>query len=651
MSSTSSLNDVLTAQNIYVNGLATDELDVANEALRVQNNTVIGYEVGGTVNGVLSLDIATGSNGGDASQSVAQVTGGTLIPDISGMSVDVSSGTFTTTDSDITIDIISVTNGEIDSDGSGNITTVSSVIGQVAVVTSTGTDAVSTVTSTIKSLTGVKPPDESIEIIALGGGAINELTASVTEAVKRKSSLISEIQSSASAASLDGLGNSISGALDSAVGELNDHIDSSGSNFGALSQLATDAVSAVEGVGNSVASAAAVGFNAVDSVIGQTIGQVTSIIEDGFQDALSDIGSAIDGVVDSLLPDVDTGFGFAQDLFEDITGSVGEIFQGIFSTALEITPDVISSVMKDVLEGGDINLTNATRRLALLDKNIGDDMKQIIETSEGSNPVEFEAVVETRAKAKSVPQSQIDSFKTTRGEIAKALSKVDTTISGTIVAQVGEFYTEDTDLADLIKRYLAADTESFAFVDSKEELGLEFYRMERAVSELIVHATETYTNANIGSEEIHLRHKEAGHGKGIQYHYVIRRDGRLQRGMPLDETGDASNVRGHAKNCIDVALVGGVNVPSNSDNPLENLSAQSFTQAQMKTLEAIIESFYIHQPGGQVFGHNAIDLANEDPYFDVVSYVENKFGKKTVYKDLLKDQSLSPKELVSKKPV
>jgi hypothetical protein len=121
--------------------------------------------------------------------------------------------------------------------------------------------------------------------------------------------------------------------------------------------------------------------------------------------------------------------------------------------------------------------------------------------------------------------------------------------------------------------------------------------------------------------------------------------------MPLDQISDASNIRGHAQNCIDVCLVGGVNVPTDEDNPLENLSSQSFTQAQMKTLEAVMEGFYHIVSGGQVIGHNNLSLLHEDPYFDVVSFVENKFGKKTVYNDLFTEPSLSRKELVSKKPI
>ena len=218
-----------------------------------------------------------------------------------------------------------------------------------------------------------------------------------------------------------------------------------------------------------------------------------------------------------------------------------------------------------------------------------------------------------------------------------------------MVSNVGEFYTEDLDLQELAKRYNRY-VRKFTYVDSKEELELEMHQASREFSELIVHASETYTNANIGAEEIQLRHNDAGH-VGIQYHYVVRRDGTVQRALPLNKIADASDINRHKFNCIDVCLVGGVNVPSESDNPLLNLSSTSFTQAQMKSLETIIEAFYKKCSGGQVLGHNAIDAESQDPYFDVLSYVENKFGKKSIYKDPLTETSKSRKELVNVRPV
>ena len=328
---------------------------------------------------------------------------------------------------------------------------------------------------------------------------------------------------------------------------------------------------------------------------------------------------------------------------------MGSTLQGIFGSSFDINADAVSNIIQDVIDG---SLGKATKTLALLDKSLSKKMRDVIEnTPDRDDPAAFRKSVIQKAKSADISNTDINAFQSLYTNIETALNSLDTTIAGKLVSEVGEFYTEDTDLADLIKRYIGADTKEFTYVSSKEELGLEFYRMTRSVSEMIIHATETYTNANIGSEEIHLRHLEAEQPNGIQYHYVIRRDGRLQRGMPLDKTGNASNKFGHKENAVDVVLVGGVNVPSDADNPLENLSAQSFTQVQMKTLELVMEAFYQHMPGAQIFGHNAIDENNEDPYFDVISFVENKFGKKSVYKDLLTEQSLSAKDLVNKRPI
>jgi hypothetical protein len=71
----------------------------------------------------------------------------------------------------------------------------------------------------------------------------------------------------------------------------------------------------------------------------------------------------------------------------------------------------------------------------------------------------------------------------------------------------------------------------------------------------------------------------------------------------------------------------------------------------MKTLETLLELFYQTVPGGQVLGHNDIDISSQDPYFDVISFVENKFGKKTVYSDPLTETSLDRNGLKLKKAV
>jgi N-acetylmuramoyl-L-alanine amidase len=670
------INDYLAAKtkNTDYQISVSQNLATANNAYVANVATALGGGIGTDVNGFVSVD-ATGANLGSVTISgdventhpitsvvMTQITpNASMFPNtnLAGSLVDVAAGVYLVTDDlsgEITLLLQDSAGGEPLEDSSGNpLTQVVAAVPNVSVTVEDAltfgggsipsTQVPQTINQTIESLTGITPPDESITIVSLGGAAVSALTATIKVSAERKKSLLGTIKQKAAASSVEGLGDSITKTIDDATKVMDETINSS-----SLTQDVMGAVSAVQGIGDEVATAAASATNSLTGALTSTIGQVTSAIEDGFNSVIGAVETSIGNLVDDVIGEIETGFGTAQNLFEDLTGSVGETLQGLFGSSAGLSKNFVSDIIKDVLAGGDINLTKAAKKLALADGSLSPEMKSVISSVDADDPQEFTRRVVNKANARGIPASQITQFNNTVTKIESALSKVDTTISGTIVSQVGEFYTEDTDLAELVKRYLGADTTNFVYVDSKEELGLEMKKITRVVSEVIVHATETYTNANIGSEEIHLRHNDAGHN-GIQYHYVIRRDGRLQRGMPIDKVSSASDINGHSLNCIDIALVGGINVPTEDENPLLNLSAQSFTQAQMKTLEAFLEVFYMRNPGGQVLGHNAIDDNSLDPYFDVISFVENKFGKKSVYEDPLTEQSLSAKELTTKRPV
>ena len=405
---------------------------------------------------------------------------------------------------------------------------------------------------------------------------------------------------------------------------------------------------------------------ALTSTVGAVVGGLTDVVT-GNDGGLGGLGGLIDDVVDTIddfvegiATDIDTGFGAAQDLFEDLTGTATDALTSLLP-GIGLAKETVSSVVSLITEsqifalrgdtaGADLNLSKAAKSLLKEDTSFSPKMREAIAEAEGNSISALADDIDKKAAAKGVSATERQRAKTQVTSTESALKKLDASIAGQIVDKVGDFYTEDADLAELVQRYTGATTESFAYVDSREELEYEFIDMSRNVSEVILHATDTYTNANIGSEEIHLRHNDAGHD-GIQYHYVIRRDGRLQRGMPIAETSDASAINGHKANCIDVALVGGVNVPTEADAPDQHLSASSYTQAQMKTLEQLLLAFYQVVPGGQVLGHNDIDIESPDPYFDVPSYVENLFGKKSVYENPLVDPSVSLSDLVNKEPV
>jgi len=63
----------------------------------------------------------------------------------------------------------------------------------------------------------------------------------------------------------------------------------------------------------------------------------------------------------------------------------------------------------------------------------------------------------------------------------------------------------------------------------------------REIQKLIVHCTDSPDDLDIGFQEINQWHKERGwlsdSGISCGYHYIIRRDGKIERGRPDEEPG------------------------------------------------------------------------------------------------------------------
>jgi len=187
----------------------------------------------------------------------------------------------------------------------------------------------------------------------------------------------------------------------------------------------------------------------------------------------------------------------------------------------------------------------------------------------------------------------------------------------------------------------------FPYISSIEELQAELRNVDREVTEVVVHWTETHTDKNIGSEEINKYHLDLGLN-GIGYHYVIRRDGSLQRGRPINIAGQHAPTNNHDTRSIGIVFVGGINVPSGTPNPGNFLSVQSLTRSQLNTFDHFCRSFYAVFPGGQIVGHSEIDEDEVDPGFEVIDYVASVFGKTSKFTDILNQSPLTVEEILQK---
>ena len=189
--------------------------------------------------------------------------------------------------------------------------------------------------------------------------------------------------------------------------------------------------------------------------------------------------------------------------------------------------------------------------------------------------------------------------------------------------------------------------QSGTYVSSVEELEYEMGSTDRKISEIIVHWSETFQNANLNGQQL-----EVVTGAGSRkYHYIIKRDGTVERGVPIKQAG--SHTRGHNSYSIGICLVGGLKVPSHdlSSNSsrldLYDVGAESLTRGQYNTLHEIFRVFFTQYPGGQALGHSEVDVLENDPGFEVRDYVYNLFNKQSLYLDPANEGEKSPDEVLA----
>jgi N-acetylmuramoyl-L-alanine amidase len=125
--------------------------------------------------------------------------------------------------------------------------------------------------------------------------------------------------------------------------------------------------------------------------------------------------------------------------------------------------------------------------------------------------------------------------------------------------------------------------------------------MMRAIKRHIIHASASPKNRDIGVKEITKWHQERGF-KTVGYHYVIRRDGTIETGRPLEQIG--AHVQGHNKDSIGTCLVGA------------GLSMADFTPEQLNALKGLHEELARRFPNLTLHGHR--EYANKScPGFNV----------------------------------
>ena len=116
----------------------------------------------------------------------------------------------------------------------------------------------------------------------------------------------------------------------------------------------------------------------------------------------------------------------------------------------------------------------------------------------------------------------------------------------------------------------------------------------RNVNKIIVHCSATLIEQDVDAAVIRSWHMSAPRNwSDIGYHFVIKRDGTIEAGRPLERVG--AHCKGFNTGSIGICLIGGLNA---SGKPEDN-----FTETQKNSLRLLIDGFKFKYGLTEIKGH------------------------------------------------
>ncbi|MCR5870698.1 MULTISPECIES: N-acetylmuramoyl-L-alanine amidase [unclassified Sphingomonas] len=115
----------------------------------------------------------------------------------------------------------------------------------------------------------------------------------------------------------------------------------------------------------------------------------------------------------------------------------------------------------------------------------------------------------------------------------------------------------------------------------------------RKITHLVVHCSATPEGRDVSAKEIDGWHRQRGFAR-IGYHYVVRLDGTVESGRPLEQPG--AHVAGHNANTIGIVYAGGL--AKDGKTPKDTRTA-----AQKVALTDLLKSLKRRFPNAIVQGH------------------------------------------------
>ena len=129
----------------------------------------------------------------------------------------------------------------------------------------------------------------------------------------------------------------------------------------------------------------------------------------------------------------------------------------------------------------------------------------------------------------------------------------------------------------------------------------------RTITLIIIHCSAVKPWQESGVREIDRWHRAKG-WKSCGYHYVVRRDGTVELGRPMEEVG--AHCRNRNRHSIGICYEGGLDA--------EGRPADTRTEAQKKALRELLQQLHAQFPRAIIAGHNVFNPMKACPCFNAL---------------------------------
>ena len=138
----------------------------------------------------------------------------------------------------------------------------------------------------------------------------------------------------------------------------------------------------------------------------------------------------------------------------------------------------------------------------------------------------------------------------------------------------------------------------------------------RKINKIIVHCTATQEGRDIGVEWCRKVHLRKG-WKDVGYHFVIRLDGEVEEGRPIEMSG--AHTKGHNWDSIGICYAGGVEAEKQNG---KWIAKDTRTEEQKDSLVDLLCQLKDSYPKAIIYGHR--DFSSKAcPSFDATKEYEN----------------------------